>query len=317
MSLCLSFLFCFSIHHVLMGLSCPYFVKRSLNTSTAQGSLEGGPHTAIHVFVGNPANTNREDMGNFYSAGRDPIFYCHHANVDRCWYIWDTLPDRRKELYSDSDFLESSFVFYDENSKLVQVSVKDCIDTKAQLGITYEPSPGSELYRSLVPAPLGKIKGKVPKGKDKLPKGLSKTKGQAVQKVGVSEALTAVVNRPTGKAAFAQAKGITEAQVEEVLVLEDVTVPSGTNTYLAVFINLPNANKSTTLDCAEYVGSYANLPHMGMSMDRVTDVRLSIKTNITNLGIEDQDSVTVTVVVKVLDEKASKVSVGGFKIEYA
>ena len=268
------------------------------------------------MWVGDTRNGNGEDMGNFYSAARDPVFYSHHANVDRLWYIWDSLPDRRKDLYSDTDFLDSSFVFYDENAKLVQVSVKDCLDTKAQLGITYEPSPGSQLYRDLVPTPLGKIKGKVPKGKDNLPKGLSKANGQAIQKLGVSETVSAVVNRPTGKAAFAQSKGITEAQVEEVLVLEDVSVPSGTNTYLAVFINLPNASTSTTLDCAEYVGSYANLPHMGMDMDRVTDVRLSITTNITNLGIEDQDSIVVTVVVKVLDEKAGQVKVGGFKIEY-
>ena len=194
------------------------------------------------MWVGDTRNGNGEDMGNFYSAARDPVFYSHHANVDRLWYIWDSLPDRRKDLYSDTDFLDSSFVFYDENAKLVQVSVKDCLDTKAQLGITYEPSPGSQLYRDLVPTPLGKIKGKVPKGKDNLPKGLSKANGQAIQKLGVSETVSAVVNRPTGKAAFAQSKGITEAQVEEVLVLEDVSVPSGTNTYLAVFINLPNAS---------------------------------------------------------------------------
>ena len=321
MSLSLFYSFCLSTHHVLMGLPC-LIVERTLTTSTAQGSLEGGPHTAIHAFVGKPANTYSEDMGNFYSAGHDPIFYSHHANVDRCWYIWDTLPDRRQELYSDTDFLDSSFVFYDEDSQLVQVSVKDCLDTKAQLGITYEPSPGSQLYRDLVPKPLGNVKGLVPKGKADLPIGVSKSKGQAPQKLDTSKTLSAVVNRPTGKAAFAAAKGIEESKVEEVLILEEVIVPSTASTYLAVYINLPSATTSTTLNCAEYVGSYANLPHLGMSplsmsMDLVTKVRLSITTNIKDLGIEAQDSLVITVVSKVADQEASQVSVGGFKIEYA
>ena len=66
------------------------------------------------------------------------------------------------------------------------------------------------------------------------------------------------------------------------------------------------------LDCAEYVGLYARLPHMG----HVADIRLSITINIANLGIEDQDTLVVTVVSKVVDAKESQVTVGGFKIQY-
>ena len=264
-------------------------------------------------------------MGNFYSAGRDPIFYCHHANVDRCWYIWDTIPDRRQEHYSDTDFLDSSFVFYDENAELVQVSVKDWLDPETQLGITFEPCPGSNVYRtSSFPQPLGKVRGVVPKGKANLPEGLPKSKSKFEKKLGVSEALPVVVKRPTGKSAFAQAKGIAESQVEEVLVLEGFTIPSQADTVLTVFINLPDANASTSLDCAEYVGTYASLPHMGMGMGmgkdmgmgRMTDIRFSITANIANLGIEDQDSFVVTVVSNVVKTRASQVTIGGFNIQY-
>ncbi|KAL2931925.1 (+)-larreatricin hydroxylase chloroplastic [Bienertia sinuspersici] len=51
--------------------------------SPGPGSLESQPHAPIHNWVGNPNNPLKEDMGNFYSAGRDPIFYAHHANCDR------------------------------------------------------------------------------------------------------------------------------------------------------------------------------------------------------------------------------------------
>ena len=103
-----------------------------------------------------------------------------------------------------------------------------------------------------------------------------------------------------------------------MLVLEDVTILSGTNTHLVVFINLSDANASTTLDCVEYVGSYVSLPHMGMGMDtgHVADIRLSITTNIANLGIEDQDTLVVSVVSKLVNGKESQVTIGGFKIQY-
>ncbi|WP_423787665.1 tyrosinase family protein [Klebsiella pneumoniae] len=28
-------------------------------------------------------------MGHFYSAGLDPVFFCHHSNVDRMWSEWN------------------------------------------------------------------------------------------------------------------------------------------------------------------------------------------------------------------------------------
>ncbi|KAK9077427.1 hypothetical protein SSX86_005764 [Deinandra increscens subsp. villosa] len=55
------------------------------------GTIESGSHTAVHIWVGNPRMPNREDLGNFYSAGYDPVFYVHHANVDRLWKIWKDL----------------------------------------------------------------------------------------------------------------------------------------------------------------------------------------------------------------------------------
>ena len=75
-------------------------------------------------------------MGTFYSAARDPIFFSHHSNVDRMWTIWKTLGGKRKDI-TDPDWLNSGFLFYDENKNLVRVKVKDCLDTR-NLGYVYE-----------------------------------------------------------------------------------------------------------------------------------------------------------------------------------
>lgn len=47
------------------------------------GTVENVPHGPLHVWVGDPTQPNGEDMGNFYSAARDPVFFAHHGNIDR------------------------------------------------------------------------------------------------------------------------------------------------------------------------------------------------------------------------------------------
>jgi tyrosinase len=44
-------------------------------------SLEHSPHDDVHVFVGGI-------MGVIPSAPGDPLFWLHHANVDRIWSVW-------------------------------------------------------------------------------------------------------------------------------------------------------------------------------------------------------------------------------------
>ena len=92
------------------------------------GSLENIPHGPVHVWCGDRTQPNIENMGNFYSAGRDPIFYSHHANVDRMWNIWKSLGGKRKD-FTDPDFLNAGFLFYDENAQLVRVKVRDALDS--------------------------------------------------------------------------------------------------------------------------------------------------------------------------------------------
>lgn len=58
------------------------FVGRDPCTSAvASGRLESTPHDHIHNFIGG-------DMQYTVSAAFDPIFWLHHANVDRLWVKW-------------------------------------------------------------------------------------------------------------------------------------------------------------------------------------------------------------------------------------
>jgi hypothetical protein len=57
--------------------------SRDIRGQASQGLLEAMPHNSTHVWVGG----NNGDMASFMSP-RDPIFWMHHANVDRIWTSW-------------------------------------------------------------------------------------------------------------------------------------------------------------------------------------------------------------------------------------
>ncbi len=86
----------------------------------SHGVMESRAHDLIHDAVGDDTG----NMGDPRTAARDPIFWLHHANVDRLWNRWldnrgHSLPDPK----IDKDWYEQEFPFYDENGKQVVVAV--------------------------------------------------------------------------------------------------------------------------------------------------------------------------------------------------
>ena len=66
---------------------------------------EGGPHTAPHSFLGGP-------MLNMLSP-TDPLFFVHHANVDRIWSLWQDYYDHDQldiSLYNTPEHYEGSLL---------------------------------------------------------------------------------------------------------------------------------------------------------------------------------------------------------------
>jgi len=59
------------------------------------GLIEQQPHDAVHGLVGgtDPQNSKLPGlMSDPDTAGLDPIFYLHHANIDRLWQVWRQNP---------------------------------------------------------------------------------------------------------------------------------------------------------------------------------------------------------------------------------
>ncbi len=68
----------------------------------AAGGIELEPHNNVHVQVGGDdpgpedPDTFRNDglMSEVETAGLDPIFWLHHANIDRLWEVWHRPPKK-------------------------------------------------------------------------------------------------------------------------------------------------------------------------------------------------------------------------------
>jgi len=69
------------------------------------GNLESDPHNATHVWVGGiVSSTNWGLMYDPGLAALDPIFYLHHANIDRMWAVWNSNPSNKNP--SDENWLK-------------------------------------------------------------------------------------------------------------------------------------------------------------------------------------------------------------------
>ena len=100
-------------------------------------AIEGTPHGPVHNYVGGSRRGAGGDMSDFETAGRDPIFFAHHGNLDRLWETWRRDPARKATEPSVDAFQNHVFVFKWLDGTDVQIPMSDILDT-TKLGYTYD-----------------------------------------------------------------------------------------------------------------------------------------------------------------------------------
>jgi len=111
-------------------------------TATAGGIPEYAPHGSVHVDVGG-------NMGAFATAARDPIFFAHHANLDKMWSDWIKQSSTHLNP-SSTAFLNLSWNFYDENKVWRSITAAQVLNHESQLRYTYGPSRFFEILPCLL-----------------------------------------------------------------------------------------------------------------------------------------------------------------------
>jgi hypothetical protein len=89
--------------------------------------LDLNPHFLTHLALGG-------DMADFATVGGDPMFYLHHANIDRIWESWNRLGRTNP---TDPKYLNRTFAYGDRSGKRVDLPVS-AGDRTAQLGYEYD-----------------------------------------------------------------------------------------------------------------------------------------------------------------------------------
>ena len=98
-------------------------------------TLEGQPHGTMHCGTG--TNCQAPDIGIVPVAGLDPVFYMHHANIDRLWQCWMVrkangaridLAWAKANLGMPQSWFDQSWSFVDENGRLVSMRVSQLFE---------------------------------------------------------------------------------------------------------------------------------------------------------------------------------------------
>jgi tyrosinase len=117
-------------------------------SSTTQFSmLEGLPHNKVHNCIGGSGPLDPGPYGNMtnFLSPVDPIFFLHHANMDRLWDVWQRKQMRLKLPYlpTGSDLQQLSddpfLFFFDEAGAQVSAKASDFFETSR---FDYDYAPG-------------------------------------------------------------------------------------------------------------------------------------------------------------------------------
>ncbi|HWG09252.1 MAG TPA: tyrosinase family protein [Solirubrobacteraceae bacterium] len=95
------------------------------------GELEETPHNAVHGQLGGRGGW----MNDPDRAAQDPIFWLHHAQIDRLWARWNS---QGRINPVDPAWSGQAFGFFDVDGQLSSKSCADVLDTVADLGYEYD-----------------------------------------------------------------------------------------------------------------------------------------------------------------------------------
>lgn len=240
--------------------------------------MERPPHDTIHVLVSG-------NMGHPRTAGLDPIFWLHHANVDRLWDTWlasgrtnPTDANWRNNLVNGA---RRPFVFFDETGQRVEVTTAEFLPGGSRLDYSYDNLEGNsplllsnrDLRNVLERGPRSAAGGGAVALTTQHRRSVQEKRrtvfGDA-RRVELTAAENRVVlgaapvtvravipenRRPRFKAALDLGREDVETQMVINLNVEDVRSQGAPGVVYRVYLNQPDATASVDPDEANYIGS--------------------------------------------------------------
>ncbi len=97
----------------------------------APGKLEMTPHGDMHVAVGGSFPLPEGYMSRFHTAGLDPLFWLHHANIDRLWTVWNRRNPANTNPTQPEWLNQPAFEFHDASGSAVSMTSAEVADSVA------------------------------------------------------------------------------------------------------------------------------------------------------------------------------------------
>jgi tyrosinase len=135
------------------------------NDETRFSIIEGQPHNKIHNYIGGVGPLDPGPYGNMANnlSPVDPIFFLHHANVDRLWDVWT----RKQQLLGlsylpspedYSTFVEDPFLFFvDSEGNYVRNAKAGDFLSMDRFNYDYAPGSGEEIISEIQRNPVSSV----------------------------------------------------------------------------------------------------------------------------------------------------------------
>lgn len=235
-------------------------ITQPVQDTGLHGEFEYVPHDAIHVLIGGQTGY----MSIPQTAARDPIFFAHHANIDRLWGRWlQRGGGRANPSKEDLVWQQTRFTFFDETGACILMTGAEVIDTARQLGYRYDDeasaAPVGQTTRATLPPTDGRAAAGQTEGGDLVL--LAETDGTRLELSGARQTLSVAIKPEQKAAVLALAQGGGTPPSQLALFLDGVDNDQGA--YYTVYLNLPSTAARPSSTSPHYVGILAPFASKG------------------------------------------------------
>jgi polyphenol oxidase len=241
-----------------------FFGSAPLSEPSVSGMVEFGPHGIVHIWVGDPLirdGNGTFDMGVLATAAQDPIFFAHHGNIDRIWVNWLGQTGGGRANPTSPDWLNTTWTFFDENSRWTSIKASDVVDYEVALRYRYEepkmPEAAMVAARTAPAGPTVVAQAPAPAGPKPAPLVLASP--QQNLRLGPGPLTRSVALPAEHRSRMSMATPSTAGT--PVIRIAGIEGPAGGAAIVRVFVNLPAANSATPVTDAHYVGYFTLVPN--------------------------------------------------------
>jgi tyrosinase len=215
----------------------------SVQFASGVGVVENTPHNQVHVLVGGW-------MSDPDTAAQDPIFWLHHANIDRIWNEWATgsTPHQNPD---DPSWLSQSFKFYDPHGQEASLTCADVLDVVKQLDYEYVVPAA----KAAAPAPALAAPAMSSPSSDsgRRPAELVGASDTSVELTGTPVSVSFTIDQRAAQQALS---GAGAEQPERVhLSVQEIEGERNPGTVYGIYVNLPHNENAPEVVGEHYAGA--------------------------------------------------------------